>query len=198
MTKFFIPSQIKLIIFDLGNVMIPINMAATASAFAQLGVPNIQKYVNQSHSMGGFFTDFEQGLISPTVFCDKLREMTNLPLTNEQITQAWNAMIGSFPEENVRLVEQLKQTHTVVLLSNTNKLHFDAFDHLAPGYPSLSALFHKTYYSHELHLSKPNPEIFQFVLRDNNVDAPNAAFYDDSPANIAAATALGIQSFLIQ
>lgn len=190
-------SNAKLIIFDLGNVMIDIDMMATIKAFNTLGVQDVEKYVTQSHSVGGFFTDFERGLISPEVFCDKIRLMSGVNADNNKIRKAWNAMIGSFPIENVRLVEHLRKKQQVVLLSNTNQIHLEYFDSLAEGYKSLSELFDKVWYSHIMHMSKPNKEIYNEVLSAHNCTAKEAVFFDDNEANILGAESVGITSFKV-
>lgn len=124
----------KLLIFDLGNVIVDINMQETIRAFEKLGVKGIEQHVTQSHSVGGFFTQFEQGLITPEEFCDSLRKKTGIKVSNEAIYEAWNAMIGKMPKERIELIEKLKERYTVVLLSNTNQVHLEYFDGIADGY----------------------------------------------------------------
>lgn len=190
-------SDTKLIIFDLGNVMININMEATIKAFNTLGIQDVEKYVTQSHSVGGFFTDFEQGLISPEEFCNHVRQMSGVQVSNDDIRNAWNAMIGDFPHENILLVEQLRKKHEVVLLSNTNQIHLEYFDGLANGYDSLSQLFDKVWYSHQMHMSKPNRNIYETVLTSHGYKAEEAVFFDDNQSNVDGAKAVGIASYLV-
>jgi haloacid dehalogenase superfamily, subfamily IA, variant 3 with third motif having DD or ED len=46
----------------------------------------------------------------------------------------------------------------------------------------------------ELHLAKPDPEIFQVALARARVRAQDAAYFDDVPAFVKAASALGIHA----
>ncbi len=188
----------KLLIFDLGNVILNIDMQATIDAFKSLGIEGVERHVTQSHSVGGIFTLFEQGLISPQEFCDYLRQLSNSQITNAQIRDAWNAMIGDISTETIGIIEDLKASHTVVLLSNTNQMHFDYFDHRVQGYRSLSELFDKTWYSHEMHLSKPNKAIYEQVLNYHNIVPEQVAFFDDSDINIEVARQLGINGFIVK
>jgi putative hydrolase of the HAD superfamily len=190
-------SQAKLILFDLGNVMVDIDVNATIMAFKALGVHDVEKYVTQSHSVGGFFTDFERGFISPETFCNEIRRMSGVEATDEEIRTAWNAMIGLFPIENVRLVEALRKRHEVALLSNTNQIHLEYFDPMAEGYKSMNDLFDKAWYSHELHMSKPNSDIYEAVLSAHGCKADEVVFFDDSEANVRGAEAVGITSFVV-
>lgn len=187
----------KLLIFDLGNVILKIDMQATINAFQNLGIVGVEKHVTQSHSVGGIFTQFEQGLVTPDKFCDELRKLSNSSITNAQIENAWNAMIGDISNNTIQLIEQLKKEHIVVLLSNTNKIHFDYFDVKAKGYKSLSELFHKTWYSHEMHLSKPDKRIFEKVLTYHKCKPQETSFFDDSELNIKAAQEMGINAFVV-
>ena len=50
--------------------------------------------------------------------------------------------------------------------------------------------------SAEARLMKPDPEIYRLALRNLNVPATDAAFIDDTPANIEAANELGIHGIL--
>ena len=45
---------------------------------------------------------------------------------------------------------------------------------------------------------KPDPGIFQFMLDDAGILPAETLFLDDSPANIAAAAQLGIQTMLVE
>jgi len=193
-----IPTNTKLIIFDLGNVIVDINMQDTIEAFSRLGIRGIEKNVTQSHSVGGFFTQLEQGRISPSKFYDNIRNKTGINASDEDIRQAWNAMIGELPDERVNIIEKLREQYIVVILSNTNIIHLEYFDSLAKGYKSLSDLFHQTWYSHEMHLSKPSPEIYKKVLDYHKVNACETIFFDDSKINIEAAQQIGIQSYLVE
>lgn len=190
-------NRAELVIIDLGGVLVDIDIPATARAFAALGVDNLQHYITQSHAGDGIFGNFERGLVSPAEFIAEVRRLSHLSPTDEQITAAWNSMLGSFGIDKVRIIEALRQTKRVVLLSNTNQIHYEAFAHAVPGYATVEDLFDDAYYSHTLHLSKPNPEIYQTVIRQQRIDPSRAVFFDDSELNISAACALGINGFRI-
>lgn len=188
-------SDSKLIIFDLGNVLIDVDVRKSIEAYKNIGVSNVENILTNSAAIGGVFADLERGLISISDFCESIRQMAKKNILDIDIINALNAMIGSFPIANVRLIERLKVKHTVVLLSNTNEIHKKYFDALAEGYASLSDLFDKTWYSHEMHMSKPSQEIFNKVLDYHGVKPNKAVFFDDSITNVNAARQLGITSF---
>ncbi|MCR5697349.1 MAG: HAD family phosphatase [Marinilabiliaceae bacterium] len=187
----------KLLIFDLGNVMIDIDLQASIKGFHYLGFDDIKDNISASHAGDGFMGKFETGDISVEEFYDEVRKYCDCDFTDDAIANAWNAMIGEFPQERVRLVEKLKEKQRVVLLSNTNELHRQAFDALADGYISIDLLFHRTYYSHELHMAKPDAQIFLSVLAEEGVKPEEACFFDDSDLNLQAARKLGIHAFKV-
>ncbi len=62
----------------------------------------------------------------------------------------------------------------------------------------LSNLFDKIFYSHQMGLSKPDPEIFKTVISEANINPKETLFLDDSPCNVKAANELGITSLLVE
>jgi glucose-1-phosphatase len=92
--------------------------------------------------------------------------------------------------EVLPMVEALLGRVKVALISNTNEMqwHF-----LRPQLPLLER-FSALVLSYELGLAKPDPEIFRTALRRVGSPPPQAcAFFDDVPAFVEAARALGMQ-----
>src|SRR5690242_15343341 len=141
--------KIRAIIFDLGGVLLNIDYSLTEQAFVGLGIPHIARLFNQHHS-GTLFSDLETGRITPEVFFQAVKAESSLPLTDQQVTDAWNAMLLDFPPERIAFLRELGRRYDLYLLSNTNALHFEAFSRLLQeaGLPPLETLFRKVYYSH--------------------------------------------------
>ncbi len=51
---------------------------------------------------------------------------------------------------------------------------------------------------HEVGLSKPDPRIFDLTVARLGVTPERVTFFDDSPANVAAARAVGLQAWQVQ
>jgi haloacid dehalogenase superfamily, subfamily IA, variant 3 with third motif having DD or ED len=92
--------------------------------------------------------------------------------------------------EVLPMVEALLGRVKLVLISNTNDLQWRF---LRPQLPLLER-FSALVLSHELGLAKPDPEIFRSALRRVGSPAEACAFFDDIPAFVDAARALGIQA----
>ena len=86
-------------------------------------------------------------------------------------------------------------------MSNTNAIHFPVYNkQIQESYKlnDLSALFEKAYYSYRLGLRKPDKEIFELVLKENNLKPEETLFIDDSPQHINTAANLGMNTVLFQ
>ncbi|ANI89822.1 hypothetical protein A9P82_11290 [Arachidicoccus ginsenosidimutans] len=118
--------QIKNIIFDLGGVFLDISFAKSNEAFKALGLEDFDKHISQHHA-NDLFEKLETGKITPEAFYDEFRAKTNLPLTNEQIENAWNAMLLHFSEDKMKWLEEVSKRYNTYLFSNTNKIHVDFF-----------------------------------------------------------------------
>jgi putative hydrolase of the HAD superfamily len=189
-------SGIKTLIFDLGGVIVNLDLTLTVNAFEKLGIEDPGQFIRHGvHS--DIFLKLETGEITEEEFYSGIRELAGKNITNEEIKTAWCAMFTELPDVRVKLIEHLKKTHRVVLLSNTNSIHRSHFDSMARGYNSLSDLFHKTYYSFQLYDHKPNLSIFNKVLELENIRPEETLFIDDAQKNIAAARETGMHTMLI-
>mgnify|MGYP001701637118 CR=1 FL=1 len=157
-------------------------------------------YLEGSISLNGnvtvrkFTYDFQEH------FCDDIRALSGKPLTDEQIDTAWIAMLGDVPENKLRLLLELRERYNTMLLSNTNELHWKWSEDTYFSYQGLCAqdFFHKIYLSYELHMLKPNADIFEYVLKDSNLLAEETMLIDDASVNCRAAELLGMKSYTPQ
>lgn len=192
--------MIKNIIFDLGGVILNIDFQKTVNAFYKLGITNINE-IFSGYAQREFFGAFEKGLISPQQFRDEIKKFISEPVTDDMIDEAWNAMILDFPAERINLLLSCRSKYRTFLLSNTNALHFSAYNkQLNEKYHinDLSDLFERAYYSFRLGLRKPDMEIFELVLKKNNLKPEETLFIDDFPQHIDTAASLGINTILLK
>ncbi|MBS1508418.1 MAG: HAD family phosphatase [Bacteroidetes bacterium] len=191
-----VPHEIKNIIFDLGGVILDLDVSKTHQAFGEMAGLSA-KEIQAKSSTEPFFNDFEKGLLSDHEFRQRIKSFLNKPATNEEIDAAWNAMLVKIPTEKYELLLRLRETHRVFLLSNTNNIHLEYFNQLVyrdTGHPELDYFFHKAYYSHLMKMRKPDQEIYARVLNENNLSAGETLFLDDNFDNIEGAARVGIQT----
>jgi len=87
------------------------------------------------------------------------------------------------------------------ILSNTNESHVLEFEKtlfVSHGYQNLEPFFEKVYYSCRMNQRKPNADIFESVLNENNLIAEETLFIDDSPQHVEGALTLGIKAMLLE
>lgn len=188
---------IKNIIFDLGGVLLNIDYQASIDEFKSLGVRDFERFYTQA-SQTHLFDRFDRGRISPAVFRDELRRLSGLPLTDDAIDQAWNAMLLDLPWQRLDLLEGVKAHYRIFLLSNTNAIHFPVFREYLQrtyGFDNLDHLFENQYLSHEIGMHKPDREPFDLILRENELIAEETLFIDDSEQHMEGARAAGIRAF---
>lgn len=187
--------QTKAIIFDLGGVLLNIDFKLSEKAFAELGITDFSSFFNQFHS-NDLFRRLETGM-DDQLFYDDLRAATGLPLSDEQIKDAWNALLLDFRPESVAVLPQLREKYNLYLLSNTNEIHLQEFQRRyeawRPG-QVFDDLFDAAYYSHRIGHRKPNASAFEYVLEKHGLNATETIFIDDSINNIEAAQQLGLQT----
>ncbi len=191
--------KIKNIIFDLGGVFINIDFAKTEKAFADLGLSNFQQFFSQ-HTASPLFEDLETGKITPSVFYQLFRQQTHTNLSDEQIEKAWNALLGTFPPERLQWLNEIKLRYNIYLYSNTNLIHYNAFQLIyqqCTGLNSFDDNFIKAHYSHELGLRKPYPQSFTNLLEMEDLLPEETLFIDDTIGNIEGAKQAGLQTILL-
>lgn len=189
----------KHIIFDLGGVLLDIDYRKSMEAFEHLGLQHFETMFSQFKA-DELFEHLETGAVSEQAFYAAIRQRTALPITDQQIDHAWNALILDFRLQSLAFLETLSTQYNIYLLSNTNSIHLRYFKRLfteQTGKPSLDAYFSKAWYSNEIGLRKPGKEVFEFVLRQENLQSEETLFIDDTSVNIEAAAQLGIKTHLL-
>jgi len=191
--------EIENVIFDLGGVILDLEVSKTMDAFGKLaGVP--ASVIRESVTKSPFFNDYEKGLLTDAEFRNRIRELLKKEVTDWQIDKAWNAMLGALPRARLTLLEELGKKHGLYLLSNTNNIHLQFFNEIVRSvswHARLEPFSINDYYSHLLKMRKPDAAIFEHVLRQNELNPSRTLFLDDNPDNLAGAQKAGIKTIHI-
>jgi putative hydrolase of the HAD superfamily len=189
-------ANIKTIIFDLGGVIIDLDVNRTINSFASISGLSYPE-VKNLYTSDPAFTQYERGLIDSATFrngAKKLFNSSNVP--DSVLDDAWNAMLVNIPKGKLELLLKLKERYTVMILSNTNAIHVDYINKkMLPQVVtenSFDPFAHKVYYSHLLNLRKPDPKIYEHVMQENKLNGAETIFLDDNKENIGAAKEVGI------
>lgn len=191
-------SNITTLIFDLGGVLVNLDLNRCILNFKRLGLENFEQYLS-NFGQSGVFLQFEKGQIGVEEFRNEIRKLAKHPLTDAQIDDAWCSFLVDVPTQKVEMLLELKKKFRLLLLSNTNSLHIEVSTkkEFAKAGKLLTDIFDSCYFSYEMGMVKPDVEIFEALLADAGVKAEECLFLDDGKKNIEQASKLGIQSYLV-
>ena len=192
-------NNISTLIFDLGGVIVDLDLAKCIQNFKELGLENIEQYLS-NFGQKDFFMQFEKGQIGIPAFRNEIRKLAGTELSDVQIDKAWCSFLTQIPFEKLHLLSELKKKYRLLLLSNTNPLHIEtavAAEFSKTG-KTMQDFFDKCYLSYEMGMVKPDVEIFEALLTDAQVKAEECLFLDDGKKNIDTAAALGIQTYWVK
>jgi FMN phosphatase YigB (HAD superfamily) len=192
------PQPIKNILFDLGGVILDIDVQATLKQFYELGFPSdlLQYPINMTTDI---FFKYETGEIDTAAFRNEIRNKTGIEMSDAAFDKAWNAMIVRIPEERTALLKVLAKRYDLYMLSNTSALHVPVFEMMyqdAAGI-TMHQAFKKIYYSFEIGCHKPDLEAWEYVIGDAGIIPNETLFLDDNIHNIKASQELGFRAIHI-
>ncbi|MHA2398704.1 MAG: HAD family hydrolase [Promethearchaeota archaeon] len=183
--------QIKAIIFDLGGVVLDFdfsnfyNSIIAQSPLNKPQTPIILEFFRQSDI-------YHQGNMTDDEFyhlaCDLLQTCT---LDQKGFYSAFNSIISGLNPEIISLIRKLKEMkkYKLIALSNVNSSHWDYI--LKHNWDFIN-YFDELILSHEIHLVKPNPKIFEYAIQKAKCEPTQIVFIDDGLNNIRAAQEFGI------
>lgn len=186
------------IILDMGGVLMNHNMPECIARFTDiLGEEQMKTILglatNGEGTADSLMEQYERGDISTDAFIEGIMQHAQRPTSREEVIAAWNAMHGGIPAERLQHIQQWKDAgHRLFLLSNNNDLHWE---HILSQYNM--SMFEHCFASHLMHMSKPDPRIYESVdnqLRKWQCELP-FHFVDDITINRETAEALGWKTY---
>lgn len=186
--------MIKTLIFDFGDVFINLNKSNFSKQMY-----NVFGDISKNQTLLNLLNDYETGNINTEAFVKTLKKYNN-SFSEDYIIKLWNSIIADFPYYRVEFLKNLKATSDckMILLSNTNELHINFIKEHVSFFNEFKSCFDKFYLSHEIKLRKPNKEIFDFVLKSNNINAEETLFIDDTLEHINTASKLNIKTWWLK
>jgi len=185
--------MIDTIIFDFGDIFINLDKQATIDGLKKLGLSKWNEDLDELN------IKFEKGQISRENFLLGFQKhMPNASI--DEILEAWNAVLLDFPLYRLEFLQKLSQKYRLFLLSNTDSIHIDTFEkEQGPSfYSDFYQCFEKVYFSFEMEMRKPDPEIYSHILNQHGLIPKHTLFIDDKKENTDSAEALGINVWNLQ
>jgi len=186
-------SPIEVILYDLGNVILPFNHFQIAEKLSRFSrrkefqdPPKVFSYLFDFEK--GAVNGYEVGKVSSSKFFQSLREFLKLSLSFEEFIPIWNEIFIE-NEEVSQIILSQKGRRKLGLLSNTNSLHFDYI--LSKFY--IIRVFDQWILSHEMGFKKPAVEIYQKAIEWASVEPRRILFIDDMKKHVEVAVSLGMQ-----
>jgi len=190
---------IKNIIFDLGGVLLNLDFNRTYDALKKLGIDKPEEIIRLGHG-SVILRAHESGKITDEEFIQSLKKLSPVPVSDDDLINAWNMLLLDFPADRIEWLTGLKKKYRLFLFSNTNGIHVKHFRKIysdAYNNAVFDDHFEKAYYSHTAGLIKPDLEAFHLVVRENNLVPEETLFIDDSLANVEAARLSGLKALQV-
>ena len=181
--------MIRALLFDLGDVLVGLDFPRAYRAAARLTGRSVEE-IAELISESGLANVYEHGRITSREFHEKFSAAIGLNVSFEEFRVLWGDMFESrilLPES---LLEQLHQDYRMLIVSNTNELHFDwIVEHY-----SVVRHFDDYVLSYQLGSMKPHAAIYREAIRRAACRPEECFFTDDKAENISAAAELGIDA----
>jgi len=182
--------EIDALLFDLGRVVIDIDIARTLKTWADHAgaAPNdiATRFVR-----GDAYMQHERGQISDEAFFAHLRQELAIELTPAQFLEGWNAIFIGVMPGMAELLPRAAQRWPLYAFSNTNAAHVA---HFSVAHADLLGHFRDVFLSSSIGMRKPDADSFHHVVGRIGIPAGRILFFDDLEDNIAAARACGLQA----
>ena len=188
-------SNIKAIIFDLGNVLIGFDHRIAVSKILR-HTPKSTCEIYDLFFDSEWTREFEKGKIMPLEFFQKVKSSLSLSLGYEEFLPIWNEIFFAKPESE-KFVGSLDSGLKLLMLSNVNKLHYQ---YLRGTFSSAFNLFEpdKIIPSCETGFIKPAKEIYDLALLRSGVAREDVIYVDDRQDLVEAACSYGLKSIQFQ
>lgn len=181
----------KVIIFDLGGVVIDLdfsnfyNKIIIQSPLNKPQTPIILEFFRQSDI-------YHQGNMTDSEFYQLACDLLQVCMVNQSdFFEAFNSIISDINLEIVELIRRLRNTnkYKLIALSNVNSSHWK---YIMNKKWDFIDYFDELILSHEIHLIKPNPKIFELVIKKSGCKPEEIVYIDDGLNNIRSAKEFGI------
>ena len=178
--------MIKNVLFDLGGVLVDLDVRRTLDAFHSLvELHDASAPITAQGLLGGHDSElidrYQTGTISTPDFISTILSVCLPGTTEQQVRDAWFAMLLGIPEVNKQLLRDIHAAgYNFYILSNINEMHVNWVQDNCPELQPAGRLF----FSNEMHLSKPDPRCYLQVISEAGILPTETVYIDDLLPNI--------------
>ncbi|MEW6616142.1 MAG: HAD family phosphatase [Thermodesulfobacteriota bacterium] len=183
--------MIKTVIFDLGNVVLSFDHMLICE-----GIARYSKYSSNDVYQLGFnseiFELYDKGKVKSGDLFQWVLRRFDINISYDMFKSVWSD-IFSLNDSVATVLSALKNNgYYLILVSNTNELHFDF---IRENFKVIE-LFDDLVLSYRIGYSKPHKEIFREALKRAGSSPEDCVYIDDREEFCRAAEALGINSIV--
>jgi len=185
--------MIKALLFDLGDVIVGLDFERSyrkLEALSRYKRDEIPGIIQRSR----LADPYERGELSNREFHTEFCRALDFEIGYSEFKDLWADVFEPEPLLPDALFETLRQNRRLVLLSNTNEIHFNFIQR---QYPVLRH-FDDFVLSYRIGFMKPSPEIYQKAVRSAGCSPAECFFTDDKQENVDAARRAGIDAIRFQ
>jgi len=186
-------SKFRAIIFDIGRVLIRVDVSRATSGLAE-GIALSPQEIWSMLEKDPRWMDWQEGRMSPRDWHLHLAKRLGRKLSFEQFVEVWNRALDPVPMQDAAFLQKLSKGHRLAVLSNTDPLHVA---HMEKSYEFFN-FFPVRVYSCRVGASKPSPLIYKEALQSCKVRAQEAIYIDDVPTYAEAAKRLGMTGLVFK
>ncbi len=181
--------MIRAVIFDLGGVIVPLDFPRAYAAIAALSPLPAAEIPNRIRS-SGLVERYETGRLTSPDFVRQLSDLLSIEITYPQFCDLWSTLFRPDPLIPESLFAGLAARYPLILLSNTNEIHFE---NIRARFPLLRH-FHHLVLSYEVGAAKPSPRIYEAAVARAGFRPEECFFTDDVPAYVEGARHAGLDA----
>jgi glucose-1-phosphatase len=185
-------SSIDVLLFDLGGVLVEFSGVRDLTVLLQGRLSESEILEQMSHYLPS--EQFGLGRLSREEFGNRFVKDWNLELHPQDFLREFKSWSRRLYPGAVELLALLRPRFRLAALSNSNELHWERNTNDL----GVNDLFEVAISSHQVGLYKPDPQIYLIALDRLGVPPDRVMFFDDVPANVTAASALGIRAFQVE
>lgn len=185
--------MIRSLIFDLGRVLVPFDFRRGYEAMSRrCGLP--PEEVRARLSSDGLVREFESGAMDAAGFHRRVQQLLGTGVDFHEFREIWFSIF--LPETLIsdEFIAKLHANFRLVLLSNTNPLHFEM---IRERYPILRH-FDAFTLSYEVRAMKPEQRIYAAAVEAARCSPAECFFTDDIPEYVEAARRFGIDAVVFE
>jgi len=180
---------IKTVISDMGNVILPFEISFFLNEIAKYSSLEKDEVINIPVLHVELIKSFSEGRISPENYYAQMKKIFKADIQFDKFRDIY-CDIFSLNSSVLKTLSSLKGKNKLLLLSNTDTLHFNF---IKKRFPEIF-IFDDYILSYEVGCVKPDDKIFRAAVDRSETKPEEIVFIDDIRENVKAAEKAGLKT----